>query len=53
MKVEEGAAFDPTYHEAVEVRFADVEEPTVAGVVVPGYLYENELLRPARVVVVK
>jgi len=53
MKVEEGQAFDPTYHEAVEVRFAGLEEPIVADVVEPGYLYENDLLRPARVVVAK
>ena len=53
IKVEEGEAFDPTYHEAVEVRFVDVDEPMVAGVVESGYLYENDLLRPARVVVAK
>ena len=53
IKVEEGEAFDPTYHEAVEVRFVDVKEPMVAGVVESGYLYENDLLRPARVVVAK
>ena len=53
IKVEEGEAFDPTYHEAVEVRFVDVDEPIVAGVVESGYLYENNLLRPARVVVAK
>ena len=53
IKVEEGEAFDPTYHEAVEVRFVDVDEPIVAGVVESGYLYENDLLRPARVVVAK
>lgn len=53
MEVEEGQAFDPTYHEAVEVRFANLDEPIVAGVVEPGYLYENDLLRPARVVVSK
>ena len=53
MKVEVGQVFDPTYHEAVEVRFADLHEPIVAGVVEPGYFYENDLLRPARVVVSK
>ena len=53
MKVEEGEAFDPTHHEAVEVRFVDVDEPIIAGVVESGYLYENKLLRPARVVVAK
>lgn len=53
MKVEPGQVFDPTYHEAVEVRFENLDEPTVAAVVEPGYLYENDLLRPARVVVSK
>ena len=53
MNVEVGQVFDPTYHEAVEVRFADLHEPTVAEVIQPGYLYENNLLRPARVVVSK
>lgn len=53
MTVDSGQSFDPTYHEAVELRFAEVDEPTVAAVVQPGYLYENDLLRPARVIVVK
>ena len=53
MKIESGQVFDPTYHEAVEVRFADLHEPVVAEVIQPGYLYENNLLRPARVVVSK
>ena len=53
MKVEPGQAFDPAYHEGVEVRYGDVEQPTVAEVVQPGYLYENELLRPASVVVIR
>jgi len=53
MMVESGQSFDPAYHEAVEVRSAGVDEPTVAAVVQPGYLYENDLLRPARVVVSK
>jgi molecular chaperone GrpE (heat shock protein) len=53
MHVEPGQAFDPNYHEGVEVRFGDVDEPTVAAVIQPGYLYENDLLRPASVVVVR
>jgi molecular chaperone GrpE (heat shock protein) len=53
IKVEPGQAFDPNYHEGVEVRFGDVDQPTVAAVVQPGYLHENELLRPASVVVVR
>ena len=51
--VQPGEAFDPTYHEGVEVRFGNVDQPTVAAVTQPGYLHENELLRPASVVVVR
>jgi molecular chaperone GrpE len=51
IKVEPGEAFDPTYHEGVEVRQAEVDEPTVAEIIQPGYLYENDLLRPASVIV--
>lgn len=51
IKVEPGDYFDPTYHEGVEVRYAEVDQPTVAKVLQPGYSYENELLRPASVVV--
>lgn len=53
MMVGPGESFDPTYHEGVEVRFSDVEQPIVAEVVQPGYLHENELLRPAGVVVLR
>jgi molecular chaperone GrpE (heat shock protein) len=53
ISVEPGQPFDPTYHEGVDVRFGDVDQPTVAAVTQPGYLYENELLRPASVVVVR
>ena len=51
--VEPGQAFDPNYHEGVDVRFGDVDQPTVAAVTQSGYLYENDLLRPASVVVVR
>jgi molecular chaperone GrpE len=53
IKVELGQPFDPTYHEGVEVKFGDVDQPIVAAVVQPGYLHEKELLRPASVVVVR
>lgn len=46
-----GDSFDPTYHEAVEIRKRDVDEPAIDEIVQPGYLHEKELLRPARVVV--
>ena len=51
--VEPGEAFDPTYQDGVELRYGEVDQPTVAAVIQPGYLHENELLRPASVVVVK
>jgi molecular chaperone GrpE len=53
IKVEPGQPFDPTYHEGIEVRFGDVAQPTIAAVTQTGYLHENELLRPASVVVVR
>ena len=53
IRVEPGQAFDPTYHEGVEVRFGDVDQPTIVAVTKPGYLYENQLLRPAGVIVVR
>jgi len=53
IKVEPGQPFDPNYHEGVEVKFGDVDQPIVAAVVQPGYLHEKELLRPAGVVVVR
>jgi len=53
IEVEPGEAFDPLYHQGVDVRLGEVDEPTVAEVVQPGYLYENDLLRPAGVTVVR
>jgi len=51
--VEPGAPFDPRTHEAVETREGDVPEPVVASVSQPGYLFEGQVLRPARVVVTR
>ena len=49
---DEGVAFDPTYHEAVStVEDEDLPPGTVARVVRPGYGSEDEVLRPAAVVV--
>jgi molecular chaperone GrpE len=48
-----GQSFDPTSHEAVEVRQGNVSQPTVGDIVQPGYSHEGVLLRPARVVVVQ
>jgi molecular chaperone GrpE len=53
MDVEPGAPFDPRSHEAVETHEGDVPEMTVAAVSQPGYLFEGQLLRPARVVVTR
>ena len=49
---DEGMAFDPTYHEAVStVEDEELPPGTVAQVVRPGYGSEDEVLRPAAVVV--
>lgn len=53
IKVEPGDPFDSSYHEGVGARYGEVDEPTIAEVVQTRYLYENELLRPARVIVIK
>ena len=53
IQVEPGDSFDPAYQEGVGVRYGEVDEPEIGEVVQTGYLYENELLRPARVVVIK
>lgn len=49
---DEGLVFDPTYHEAVStVDDGELPAGTVAQVVRPGYGSEDEVLRPAAVVV--
>lgn len=53
IKVEPRDSFDPTYHEGISVRYGEVDDPEIAEVVQTGYLHENELLRPARVAVIK
>jgi len=46
--------FDPTFHEAVDVRTdASLEVPVVTAELQRGYLCEGEVLRPARVQVTK
>jgi len=45
-----GKAFDPALHEAVDVTVdPSAEGPTVTAELQRGYLYEEEVLRPARV----
>lgn len=48
-----GKPFDPATQEAVEAVDGPGESGTVAEVVLKGYTYEGDLLRPARVKVVK
>lgn len=47
-----GERFDPTVHEAVQQKETDSHPAgTIIGEVVPGYRFQNRLLRPAMVVV--
>lgn len=48
-----GKPFDPTLEEAIEVVEGGGEPGTVVEVVLKGYTYEGDLLRPARVKVAK
>ena len=46
----EGQPFDPSYHEAVAIiPTSEAEADTVIAEVQKGYLYQDQLLRPARV----
>lgn len=46
----EGAAFDPNLHHAIEmVECEDVEDHTVIGELMKGYMFRGRLLRPAMV----
>ena len=51
--VHPGVLFDPGTHEAVETREGDVTDMIVAEVRQPGYLFDGQVLRPARVVVIR
>ena len=53
IEVEPGAPFDPRFHEAVETYEGNVPEMTVAAVRQPGYMFEGQVLRPARVIVTR
>jgi molecular chaperone GrpE len=46
-----GKQFDPVYHEAVMQSPSDEDEGTVIGIVSPGYLINDKIIRHARVVV--
>ena len=46
-----GAPFDPQIHEAITTQEADVDQATVAEILQSGYLFDGQVLRPARVVV--
>ena len=46
----EGQPFDPSYHEAVAIiPTSEAEADTVIAEIQKGYLYRDQLLRPARV----
>jgi molecular chaperone GrpE len=49
--VEARMPFDPQIHEAIGMKEGDVDQPTVAEVVQNGYLFDGQVLRPARVTV--
>ncbi|MEA3309675.1 MAG: nucleotide exchange factor GrpE [Chloroflexota bacterium] len=52
LAVEPGQEFDPHYHEAVHAQvFAGFEEDQIISVVQRGYLQDERVLRPAKVVV--
>jgi molecular chaperone GrpE len=47
-----GAAFDPSLHDAILEQDPSSERPgTIIGVMEDGYMIEDRLLRPARVIV--
>jgi molecular chaperone GrpE len=48
-----GEKFDPSKHEAVHVVESDKDEGTILEEVEKGYLINNEILRPAKVIVAK
>lgn len=51
IEIAPGAAFDPQFHEAIVGRPANVTRDTVVEVTQNGYLFNGQVLRPARVVV--
>jgi molecular chaperone GrpE len=53
IQVQPGTPFDPRFHEAIETHTGDVPEVIVAAVSQPGYLFAGQVLRPARVVVMR
>jgi molecular chaperone GrpE len=51
MEVQAGQVFDPHSHEAVEARSGNGTQAQVYDVVQAGYMQDDKLLRPARVIV--
>lgn len=49
--VDVGAPFDPQIHEAITTQEADVDHATVAEILQSGYMFDGQVLRPARVAV--
>jgi molecular chaperone GrpE len=46
-----GQPFDPQYHDAVMQLPSDAEEGTIIGVISPGYLLNDKVIRHAKVIV--
>jgi molecular chaperone GrpE len=46
-----GQPFDPQYHDAVMQMPSDKEEGTVIGVIAPGYMLNDKVIRHAKVIV--
>jgi molecular chaperone GrpE len=53
MEVKAGDTFDPVYHEAVEVRAGDAPYDQVVELVRSGYMHNDDVLRPAQVIVAR
>jgi molecular chaperone GrpE len=53
IQVQPGMPFDPRFHEAIETHEGDAPEAIVAAVSQSGYLFAGQVLRPARVVVMR
>ena len=53
IQAENGAEFNPDFHDAISMEEGDGEKEVIAEELRPGYLYNGEVLRPAMVRVKK